>query len=293
MKNKVAEVIKSLTLKLEPFKRKCWIPVVDNSDGSLVSSKFSGKPFLRQDEAWPLCGICHNPMLLALQLNICELPEKIKTRMGGQGLLQLFYCTDSCGTEDGWEAFSKNQRLRIIMPDKGKNEVIIPNIYEYTDYPPKVVKGWKELDDYPHSEELSALGVFFSEEEERIACLSSCNPEELEAGTEASKKRLENIKQDIQEPGIIINDLKTLQFLTSPKRGDKLWGWPSWSQGIEYSLCPICNKRMSFIFQLNSSGSYLTDIWSDSNLPNLFADGNGHILQCEDHRDQIAFPWAC
>ncbi len=66
--------------------------------------------------------------------------------------------------------------------------------------------------------------------------------------------------------------------------GDKLAGWPDWVQGIEYPSCPVCGQTMSLLFQIDS----------EDNLPFMFGDsGCGHITQCKDHKDQLAFGWAC
>ncbi len=69
-----------------------------------------------------------------------------------------------------------------------------------------------------------------------------------------------------------------------PKAGDKLLGWPHWVQNIEYPNCPECGTEMKFIFQIDSECS----------LPHMFGDcGCGHITQCPNHPDTLAFAWAC
>jgi hypothetical protein len=41
---------------------------------------------------------------------------------------------------------------------------------------------------------------------------------------------------------------------------------------------------MQMVFQINSEG----------NLPYMFGDsGRGHITQCPQHKDELAFAWAC
>jgi uncharacterized protein YwqG len=69
-----------------------------------------------------------------------------------------------------------------------------------------------------------------------------------------------------------------------PRPGDKLAGWPHWVQGVEYPDCPVCSARMRLVFQLDSN----------DNLPFLFGDvGCAHITQCPQHKEQLAFGWAC
>jgi hypothetical protein len=66
--------------------------------------------------------------------------------------------------------------------------------------------------------------------------------------------------------------------------GDKLAGWPDWVQYVDYPNCPTCGQTMRLLFQIDS----------EDNLPFMFGDaGCGHITQCKQHKDQLAFGWAC
>ena len=66
--------------------------------------------------------------------------------------------------------------------------------------------------------------------------------------------------------------------------GDKLAGYPNWIQGVEYPNCPECQRRMQFVFQIDSQ----------DNLPVMFGDvGCGHITQCPEHKQILTFSWAC
>lgn len=66
--------------------------------------------------------------------------------------------------------------------------------------------------------------------------------------------------------------------------GEKLGGWPYWVQGVEYPNCPHCDTTMSHLFQIDS----------ERNISIMFGDmGVGHITQCPQHKDTLAFTWAC
>lgn len=69
-----------------------------------------------------------------------------------------------------------------------------------------------------------------------------------------------------------------------PLSGDKLGGWPYWVQGLEYPDCPECKKPMRLLFQIDSE-CHVEHMWGDS--------GCAHLTQCETHRHQLAFGWAC
>ena len=67
-----------------------------------------------------------------------------------------------------------------------------------------------------------------------------------------------------------------------PAPGDKLGGWPRWTQGANYPGCPVCSKTMSLLFQIDS----------EDHLPFMFGDvGTSQLTFCEDHPDQLAFAW--
>lgn len=80
------------------------------------------------------------------------------------------------------------------------------------------------------------------------------------------------------------DDERSMETLKLPVGGDKLGGWPAWVQNVEYPKCPECDSTMRTVFQLES----------EDNVPYMWGDvGNGHITQCVQHPDVLAFSWAC
>ncbi|NEQ23342.1 MAG: DUF1963 domain-containing protein [Microcoleus sp. SIO2G3] len=65
----------------------------------------------------------------------------------------------------------------------------------------------------------------------------------------------------------------------------KLAGWPTWIQYHEYPNCPMCNQPMNqFVFQFDP----------EDNHPCTWGDwGKGYLLQCPEHKVQLAFVWQC
>jgi len=240
--------LENLKRKLGKFKRKYWKPVTEHGDGHLFSSKFSGLPWLSEDEEWPLCPQCNKPMELFLQLNLREIPEELKGKFG-QGLIQLFYCTNTdphCEVEcEAYFPFAKSVLVRLVEPRGDGRKSNVP-LKDYL--PARLITGWEFMGyDFPGYEE----GGEFLEEK--------------------------GIELDEDEEELFSEEL-------IPMGGDKIGGWPSWIQGVEYPLCPVCNKRMEMVFQIDS----------EDNLPYMFGDaGCGHITQCRKHKDKLAFGWAC
>ena len=66
----------------------------------------------------------------------------------------------------------------------------------------------------------------------------------------------------------------------APHQRDKLLGWPSWPQYVDYPSCRACGRELWLVFQLES----------DQNLWYMFGDeGCGHITCCPDHPEELAF----
>lgn len=225
-----------------PYKRNAWKPITEESDGSILASKFSGIPYLMKDEKYPRCQNCDKPMQLFIQLNLDELPTALRKDIGN-GLLQMFYCTSEeplCEVDcEAFFPFAKSVLLRIIQPEV---ETVSSRMLPENLFPPKLIIGWDEIEDYPNPEEGESLDIELEDDEW---------------------------------------DVMTEEF---PHIGDKLGGYPAWVQGVEYPDCPLCGETMQLLFQIDS----------EDNLPYMFGDvGCGHITQCKDHKEQLAFGWAC
>ena len=151
---------------LRGFQRKAWIPRTKNKDGTLTTSKFSGKPYLAEKEKWPRCKSCKQPLQLFLQLNINELPVEFQKMANLQtGLLQLFYCTNFEDMDAKFEPYAKSVLVRIIQPKEEAGEVVIPK--EISDYfPAKIITKWQEKTEYPHLEELWEMDENLTKDEE-------------------------------------------------------------------------------------------------------------------------------
>jgi len=89
--------------------------------------------------------------------------------------------------------------------------------------------------------------------------------------------------EEIKEYGIALDEREyeiLEEYELSAQVGDKLGGWLSWAQYIEYPNCPTCNREMNqFIFQFESD--------SDENFT-LSASWLGSRLSCAMSRAQRA-----
>jgi uncharacterized protein YwqG len=203
----------TIPMSITRLKRPTWKPIVTPGDGTLYDSKFAGQPWLGSRETWPTCQNCGAPLTFLLQLNLEALPEELQGQFG-EGLLQLFYCTNA---EQGCESecqiffpFTPGKLVRLIKPEPTAWTGALPSVAQ--SFPPQHITGWQMNADYPNWEESVSHGVMLSDKE----------------------------WEELAEQGF-------------PLSGDKLAGWPHWMQSLEYPNCPICHEQMHLIFQVDSN----------------------------------------
>jgi uncharacterized protein YwqG len=249
----------------EKHARPAWKPACVEGDqpSGAAHGQFGGLPLLGPEETWPRCQSCRAPMQFLLQLPLDTLPMPVR----GEGMLQLFYCSqDGVAGCETWEPFSGTQQIRI----SGNCTVQAQRPKGLEPLPLRVVQGWTEFVDYPHTAEHARLGL----QREYV-----------------SKRKLfaaptQKVTISCPELGIVHRDLDigAPGQIADAQDGDKLGGWPYWAQGIDYPQCPQCMGTMEYVMQIDS----------EDNVPFMFGDGGcAHISQCPTHPQVLAFAWAC
>jgi hypothetical protein len=211
-------------------------------------------------------------MQLFLQLNLSELPEAV-TREYGNGLIQMFQCAsfDCQGIVKSAQVYYgraadlvSNVLIRMISPTSEAAMPPLPQVYEECKdfFLATTIIGWQEVDDYPDLEGLVAL---------------------IYGWDQVGNDTLED--EVVERLGF--EYLDDLWDFFPTVLGYKLGGYPRWAQVMEYPGCPICQKPMRQVFQM------ATEDYSNTYIPYSFGEGIGHILQCESHKHEFAFVWAC
>ena len=237
--------------------RRAWKPGC--VDGAAHEARFGGAPLLAADEPWPSCEGCRRPMQFFVQLPLASLPAGFAVR--GEGLLQLFLCARDDGRCETWRPFSGTHVVRLLTGPASA----VSHPLGLAPFPARSVERWTELLDYPHPEEHQALGLAYEYDFPNMRVSVAC----ADLGVELRDLDIE---------------LDVAETIADAARGDKLGGWPAWVQRAEYPACPRCGRRMDLVLQLAS----------EDNLPYMFGDvGRGHITQCADHPQVLAFGWAC
>jgi uncharacterized protein YwqG len=239
--------------------RTAWHPQVRLDDPAPSISSFSGIPLLQQGEDWPTCKCCDAPTELILQLDLASLP----INRHGHGILQLFYCVTGDLCDRGWEPFANHtSQCRVIQTQECR--AASTNLNRF---PAKTIEGWAAFADQPDSAEHERLGIKIDYHFRDVPF----QPMELWCP-----------ELDLHFVGAEF--INSLEVSVNATDGDKLGGWPSWVQGVEYPRCPECGSEMQLVFQIDS----------EDNVPYMFGDcGIGHITQCPRHHQVVAFGWSC
>jgi len=224
--------ISSPSADLAAVSKPAWLWVMTDGEGAADSTRTGGRPIMGEDEPWPTCGDCKNPLTFHMQSNLDALPDGMKPPECG-GILRFFYCLqDDCVGMGGWDAFDPQHHISILHGYGHTRETPKGTI----EVPPKMVSRYENVDDVPHWDDRDDLKL----------------PDDDDA--------------------------------FHPAEDHKYGGWPLWIQGAERPNCPTCSAVMQPFIQLDEA--------SEHNF-NFGGGGIGHISQCSDHPDQLAFGWAC
>jgi uncharacterized protein YwqG len=203
----------TIKAKLSQHERQAWRPVVDNEPGDIYASKFSGVPWLADEEPWPPCGHCGKPMQLFLQLNLEDVPW-LPQGCPDEGLLQMFYCTNeetSCEEMcEAWLPYAESVLIRLVEPEGPPGSPTTSPVKDPIE--PVIITAWEQIPELPGHQDQEALDCLLTNEE-----------------------------NDILDDHDLLADL-----------GDKLSGWPHFLQDREVPNCRGCGREMIHFFQIDS-----------------------------------------
>jgi hypothetical protein len=99
---------------------------------------------------------------------------------------------------------------------------------------------------------------------------------------------------DLDELGIEVaeEELELFDGYGLIETADKLGGWPDWIQASEYIPCPSCGQTMQHVFQFEPH-VHLNYSFGQEFFDRLVDWGCGWLLQCPEHKSQLAFTWQC
>ena len=242
---------------LEPHRKPMWVPQVAPGDSGPTASKYFGAPWLADGENWP--EVTGEPARFVLQLDVATLPAPMRALLGGQGLLQFFYQT---GGGASWPKDMRDLALvRLVHPDRVSGGAVPQPEDAIDDIEgprlPLAIVGWEERSDLPRSEDYRLLRIGRK--------------------LDAAFKNLEDGPDD---------------EIDEAYQGDKLGGWPFWTQGNETPK-DRRGRLMIPVYQIDA-GCFFDGLAVPAHAPGLFAgDGTGHIFVSADDPHELCFLWAC
>lgn len=125
-----------------------WLLHTESEEGEARASRIGGRPFMGENEIWPSCGDCKNPLSFIMQYDLEALADTGLDH--GKGLLRFFYCEhEDCVGMGGWQAFDPQHHLSILQGDGACRDV--PDGTKI--HPASRVVRWEKIDDIPHWED--------------------------------------------------------------------------------------------------------------------------------------------
>lgn len=266
---------------LGKMERETWLLDERNAkhkDGSARRSKLGGTPWLAEDEEWPTCQNCGLPMALLVQIDLDQLPDAVGDRFGA-GLIQVFYCFSTephCEVDaEAWVPESmKSKVARLVNPigdlrkwetarEFGKRHVV--------QRPPG---------HSPRSDDLPSIKF---EDPVQPTLLGGWERDVDYPDWQDARDH----GVDDYEGCLALAGLAEVWQDAFPRDGIRLGGWPCWIQNNDWATCPVCGMQMTQMVIQLPHGSLPAD-------RTLFGDcGNAYLVQCVQHREQLALVWQC
>ena len=265
--------------------KSCWLPLTQEGDPGVFASHYFGTPWMSEGEKWPEGKAPQSfkgdrRLTLVLQLRVDSLPSPMAKLLGGTGLVQFFYPHD--GLDGSNLSEGEGDLLRLVKPEGMSAASPAP----VTPHDPAVPP---HLDVQPEGHVTRAIVGWHEHPDFPHSC-----------ETVDRKPRAASSSDDDNDDGCV--------------QGDKLGGWPFWTQACERLVRTSRGKveqldeekfernpksylktreLMVPFFQLDA-GCFFRGPHGNAFAPGLFAgDGTLHLSVLPSDPTVTAFHWAC
>lgn len=125
--------------------RTAWVWELTDGEGATDSTRTGGRAMMGENETWPSCGNCQNPLTFMMQCNLDALPDGMTDH--DSGVLRFFYCMhEDCVGMGGWDAFDPQHHLSVLNGD-GHFQTAPEGTFAIK---PQFVSDTIKTEDFPH-----------------------------------------------------------------------------------------------------------------------------------------------
>ncbi|MBY3155575.1 DUF1963 domain-containing protein [Rhizobium laguerreae] len=271
----------------EKLGRPSWTPILEPGEtAEPKASRYFGSPWMPSDAHWPVNGD-GDQLGFVMQINIADLPTAMRNRLGGGGIVSMFYDVDAElspayeGPEDH-ETAAVFRRFDANLPGGLRRGRKLPGKVQ-------AIASWRAAKDYPDQPDLCEGGDLEIGVQKFL----------VDTGFEIGESRYRRRGEPTEEASVIAYMRAAENFWGAGAcdaetaanaldmfcaAGDKLAGWPAWDGVRRWPENE--GRRMAFFYQID----VMDPLWEG------FAfwrgDERGHVFFDEADATVFRLAWA-
>jgi hypothetical protein len=214
--------------------RQSWTPSVEPGDLSeRMTSRYFGLPWMPTHAEWPKndWGI---PLAFVMQINIADLPSAMRSRLGNEGLVAMFYDVDAEWDPD----YSQPEDYEVNAVFKRYDTTLEGDIRKGRKLEGKLqrIASWRAASDYPDLEDVTA-GAMVEVGVQKFLIDTGFEPGDSgyrRRGTPPTENDVPNYMRHAEKfwgAGACGAETAADCIDMFCAAGDKLGGWPAWDGG--------------------------------------------------------------
>ncbi|MCV9964717.1 YwqG family protein [Pararhizobium sp. BT-229] len=232
--------------------RQSWTPAVEPGDPSeRMSSRYFGLPWMPHDAVWPVNeqGV---PLAFVMQINIADLPSAMRSRLGNEGMVAMFYDVDVEWDPD----YTQPEDYEIAAVFHRYDTALDGDIRKGRKLEGKLqrIASWRAATDYPDLEDVTA-GSEIGIEVQKFMIDTGFEP----GDTGYRRRGMPPAEDDVPNYIRRAEDLWGADACDAEAAadcidmfcaaGDKLGGWPAWDGGRRWPENE--GRKMALFYQID------------------------------------------
>lgn len=270
----------------EKLGRQSWTPFLEPADDAdIMTSRYFGLPWMPHEAEWPVNadGV---QLGFVMQINIASLPREMRERLGGQGIVAMFYDVDA-EWDPYYEGPEDHESAAVFRRYDTSTEGGIRQ-GRHLEGKPQRIASWRAARDYPDFADLSVGGDIGVDVQKFIidynfdpgdACYRRRGQPASDDAVASFMKRAEKIW------GADACDAETAANATDRfcAAGDKLAGWPAWDGGRRWPENE--GRRLTLFYQFD----LMDPVWTGFSF--WRGDERGHVFFDEGDANVFRLAW--